>query len=111
MSRKGKIILSVVSVVISMALLIISAFVSENAVISPVASGVLVAFSVALVLVAVSFALKVDYETGVYKCRKCGNVFKPTFRAYLFGPHTLTTRCLKCPRCKETSWCKRKMDN
>ena len=104
-----KIILSVISVVISLALLVISMILAEEAVISPIAATVLIAISVILAIVAISFAAKVDYETGVYECRKCGNVFKPTFKAYFRGAHTLTTRHLKCPKCEEKSWCKRKM--
>ena len=108
MSQKTRIILSVIGVVISMALLVISAVLAEEAVISPVLATVLTTTSAVLVFVAVSFAAKADYETGVYECRQCGNVFKPTFKAYLWGAHTLTTRYLKCPKCEEKSWCKRK---
>ena len=108
MSNIGKIILSVIGVVISTALLVISAVLAENAVISPVFAAILIAISTILVFASVFFAAKIDYETGVYKCRKCGNVFKPTFKAYFVGAHTLTTRHLKCPKCEEKSWCKRK---
>ena len=104
MTNKARIILSVMGVVISTALLVISTILAENAVISPA----LVIISVVLVFVAISYAAKVDYETGVFECRNCGTVFKPTFKAYLFGAHTLTTRHLKCPKCEENSWCKRK---
>ena len=109
MSNKFRIILSVIGVVISIALLVISTILAEEALISPVTATVLIIISVILVFVAIFFAAKIDYETGVYKCRKCGNVFKPTFKAYLWGAHTLTTRLLKCPKCSEKSWCKRNM--
>ena len=109
MSNKTRILLSVIGVVISTALLVISAILAEEAVISPVLATVLVIISVILVFVAISFAAKVDYETGVYECRKCGHTFKPTFKSYVWGSHTLTTRHLKCPKCEERSWCRRKM--
>ena len=108
MSNKVKIIASVIGVVISTAFLVISTILAEEAVISLALATILIAISAILVFVAIFFAAKVDYETGVYKCRKCGNVFKPTFKAYLWGAHTLTTRLLKCPKCSEKSWCKRK---
>ena len=108
MSKIGKIIISVIGVVLSVALLIISTVLAEEKVINPATAVVLIAVSVVLVLIAIIYAAKVDYETGVYECRKCGHTFKPTFKAYIWGAHTLTTRHLKCPACKERSWCLRK---
>ena len=108
MSNKGKIILSVIGVVLSIALLVVSTILAEEALISPATATVLIIISVILVFIAIFFAAKVDYETGVYKCRKCGYTFKPTFRAYVWDVHTLTTRHLKCPECNEKSWCTRK---
>ena len=109
MNNKTKIFLSVIGFVISMALLAISTILAEEAVISPALAVMLVVLSTVLVFVAIFFAAKVDYETGIYECRKCGNIFKPTFKAYIWGAHSLTTRHLKCPKCGEKSWCQRKM--
>ena len=108
MKNKGNIILSVIGVVLSIALLVVSTILAEEALISPATATVLIIISVILVFIAIFFAAKVDYETGVYECRKCGHTFKPTFRAYVWGAHTLTTRHLKCPECNEKSWCTRK---
>lgn len=108
MKNKGKIILSIFGVVLSIALLAVSAVLAEEKVINPATAIAFIAVSVILVWIAISYAAKVDYETGVYECRKCGHTFKPTFKAYIWGAHTLTTRCLKCPKCEEKSWCKRK---
>ncbi len=111
MNNKVKMILSVVGVVISITLLVISTILAENVVISTVSATVLTIISVILVFVAIFFAAKVDYETGVYECKKCRHTFKPTFKAYIWGAHTLTTRHLKCPKCEQKSWCKRKTTN
>lgn len=108
MSNKTRLIVSVIGVVISTALLVINTILAEEAVIGPTLATALLAISTALVFIAVFFAAKVDYETGVYECRKCGHIFKPTFKAYIMGAHSLTTRHLKCPRCEEKSWCRRK---
>ena len=107
MSNKTKIILSVISVVFSVTLLVISSIFAEEEIITPVIAITLIAVSAVLVLIAIFYAAKVDYETGVYECRKCGHKFKPTFKAYIWGAHTLTTRHLKCPKCKEKSWCRK----
>ena len=108
MKNKGKITVSFIGVVLSIALLVISTILAEEKIINPTTAVGLIAVSVFIVLIAISYAAKVDYETGVYKCRKCGHTFKPTFRAYVWGAHTLTTRHLKCPECNEKSWCTRK---
>ena len=109
MSNKRKIILSVIGVVISTALLVISSILAEEEIINSAIAITLTAVSTVLVLIAVFYAAKVEHETGVYECRKCGHTFKPTFKAYIWGAHTLTTRHLKCPKCEEKSWCRRKM--
>ena len=108
MNNKRKIIISVIGVVISITLLVISSILAEEEIITPAIAITLTAVSVVLVLIAIFYAAKVDYETGVYECGKCGHKFKPTFKAYILGMHTLTTRHLKCPKCEEKSWCRRK---
>ncbi len=108
MKNKGKIILSIVGVVLSISLLVISTVLAEEKIINTETAIVLIAVSVVLVWIAISYAAKVDYETGVYECRKCRHTFKPTFKAYIWSVHTLTTRHLKCPKCEGKSWCKRK---
>ena len=97
MSNKRKIILSVMGVVISTALLVISSILAEEEIINSAIAITLTAISMVLVLIAVFYAAKVEHETGVYECRKCGHTFKTTFKAYIWGAHTLTTRHLKCP--------------
>ncbi len=108
MKNKGKIILSIIGIVLSVSLLVVSTILAEEKIINPVTAAVLIAVSVILVWIAIFYAAKIDYETGVYVCRKCGHTFKPTFKAYILGMHTLTTRHLKCPECNEKSWCTRK---
>ena len=109
MSNKRKIILSIIGVVISITLLAISSILAEEEIINTSIAITLTAVSTVLVLISVFYAAKVEHETGVYECRKCGHTFKPTFKAYIWGAHTLTTRHLKCPKCEEKSWCRRKM--
>ena len=101
-------VLSIAGVVLSIALLVITTILAEEAVISAASAVALTIISVIFVFVAIVYAAKVDYETGVYECRNCGHIFKPTFKAYILGAHTLTTRYLKCPECGKTTWCKRK---
>lgn len=50
-----------------------------------------------------------DKDAGYYECKHCGHRFVPSFGAYLIGMHTLTTRHLKCPKCKKRSFCKKRL--
>ncbi len=109
MKNKGKITVSITGVVLSISLLVISAILAEDKIINPATAVAFIVVSVILICIAIFYAAKVDYETGVYECRKCGHTFKPTFKAYILGVHTLTTRHLKCPECNEKSWCTRKI--
>lgn len=109
MSNKGRIILSVAGVILSVTLLVVSTVLAEEQIINSLTATVLVSISVVLVWLAIFYAAKIDYETGVYECRKCHHTFKPTFKAYICGAHTLSTRHLKCPECNGKSWCRRKM--
>ena len=52
-------------------------------------------------------AMQGERTIGYYKCAKCSNLFVPTFWAYTMGMHVITTRRLKCPKCGESSWCKK----
>ena len=108
MSNKGRMILSVAGVILSATLLVICAILAEERIMNSATATVLVSISVVFVWMAVFYAAKVDYETGIYECRKCRHTFKPTFKAYICGAHTLKTRYLKCPECNQKSWCNRK---
>ena len=108
MKNTGKIVLSVFGVFLSITLLVTSAILAEEGVINFALSAILIAISTVFVFVSVLYAAKVDYETGIYECRKCKFTFKPSFKAYIMGAHTLKTRHLKCPKCKKISWCVRK---
>lgn len=105
-----KIVLSVVWVILSGILLVISAVLAEEKIINTSVASAFTVVSVLLVVASVFYAAKVDYETGVYECKKCGHIFKPTFKEYLFGAHTPLRRCLKCHKCGERSWCVRKFN-
>ena len=108
MNNKRTMILSAIGFIASLALLVVSIILTEEAILGVPLAVVLITVSAVLVIIAICFLAKADYETGVYECRNCDHVFKPTFKAYIFGIHTTTTRYLKCPECGKFTWCKRK---
>ena len=57
-----------------------------------------------LLIIGVSFALKIETETGYYECQKCHNKYVPKYSKVYFAMHFGTTRYMKCPKCNEKSW-------
>lgn len=60
-------------------------------------------------IVGVSFALKIEAETGYYECQKCHNKYVPKYSSVYFAMHLGTTRYMKCPKCGKKSWQKKVM--
>ena len=63
----------------------------------------------AFLIVGVSFALKIEAETGYYECQKCHNKHVPKYSSVYFAMHLGTTRYMKCPKCGKKSWQKKVM--
>ena len=63
----------------------------------------------AFLIVGVSFALKIEAETGYYECQKCRNKYVPKYSSVYFAMHLGTTRYMKCPKCGKRSWQKKVM--
>ena len=107
MKNMANVLLSVCILLISLILIMISAALFEF---MPLEwSVLLLILSIITFIIALAAAILLDYGAGVYECKKCGQKFKPTFRAYVWGAHTLTTRYLKCPHCGKKSFCKRRL--
>ena len=63
----------------------------------------------AFLIVGISFALKIEAETGYYECQKCHNKYVPKYSSVYFAMHLGTTRYMKCPKCGKKSWQKKVM--
>lgn len=63
----------------------------------------------AFLIIGVSFALKIEAETGYYECQKCHNKYVPKYSSVYFAMHLGTTRYMKCPKCEKRSWQKKVM--
>lgn len=66
-------------------------------------------FAFTFLIVGVSFALKIEAETGYYECQKCHNKYVPKYSSVYFAMHLGTTRYMKCPKCGKKSWQKKVM--
>ena len=58
----------------------------------------------AFLIIGVSFALKIEAETGYYECQKCHYKYVPKYSQVYFAMHSGTTRYMKCPKCNKKSW-------
>ena len=63
----------------------------------------------AFLIIGVSFALKIEAETGYYEYQKCHNKYVPKYSSVYFAMHLGTTRYMKCPKCGKRSWQKKVM--
>ena len=62
-----------------------------------------------IIVTGIGLACFLERDAGVYECKHCGERFVPTMTAYLFAPHMLTSRRLKCPKCGKKSYCKKRL--
>lgn len=70
---------------------------------------ILIAIAIIVIAGGITIACILDREAGAFECKECHNRFVPEFRAYIMGPHTLTKRKLKCPKCGKSTYCKHVM--
>ena len=106
---KKKIIIAVIIVVITLLAgltIILLACLLEMELWLRIVLGVVGAVSI---LTGIALACVLERDAGVFECKHCGERFVPTMTAYLFAPHTPTTRRLKCPKCGKKSYCKKRL--
>lgn len=60
-----------------------------------------------ILIVGISFALKIETEVGYYECSKCHYKYIPKYSSVYFAMHVGRTRYLKCPKCDYKSWHKK----
>lgn len=68
---------------------------------------VLILLGFALLIVGVSFCLKIETEAGKYECQKCGHRYIPKYSSVYFAMHLGRTRYMTCPKCHKKSWQKK----
>ena len=84
-------------------LIFVTSFLVEN----NIAKIVLFILAFVLLIIGVSFALKIETETGYYECQKCHHKYIPSYQQVYFAMHYGRTRYMKCPHCQKRSWQKK----
>lgn len=106
---KKKIILSVIVVFICIIAAVPLIMVAGLFEMSTAVRAAIIAIAILVIVGGIAVACVLDRDAGTFECRKCGTRFTPDMKAYIMGPHTITTRYLKCPECGESSYCKHKL--
>lgn len=104
---KSMIVTGVISTVSFLTLIMIVALYTE--VIDLAAKIIIVAIAVSIFIVGLYSTMQNERTIGYYKCTNCETLFVPTMKDYIFGPHMLSTRKLKCPHCGAKKYCKKVM--
>ena len=60
-------------------------------------------------LVAVPCLLKIEQSAGYYECAKCSHKYVPEFKSVSLAMHMGRTRYMKCPKCGQNSWQKKRI--
>ena len=84
-------------------LLFTASFAVENI----VARIILFILAFLVLIIGVSFALKIETETVYYECQKCHHKYVPKYSKVYFAMHIGTKRYMKCPKCNERTWQKK----
>lgn len=69
----------------------------------------LIAIGLIVIFGGITVAAVLEMEAGTFECKHCKHRFVPTVGAYIAGPHSITTRYLRCPECGKKSYCKRRL--
>ena len=69
----------------------------------------IIAFACLQFAVGLYVTMAMDREAGYFKCKACGETFKPSWGAYIMGFHGITWRWLRCPKCGKVTACKHVM--
>lgn len=99
-------IVSIVTTIIaSVSLIMTASFLNLNTIIR------IFLISIALIIIILSIIsiILTDSKTGYYECPSCHHQFMPAIHEYVKGYHTFTKRYLRCPKCKKTNLCRRKL--
>ena len=101
MNNKQKIIYVYKKMFFSVLIYILIAFLSDTYINNTI---LLNTIMIIVTILFITFMLKLfksELEIGNYECKNCKHLFKPTYKKALFTPHIGFKRYLRCPKCKE----------
>ena len=99
--------LEVVIGVLSVLFLLVGAILASYLKIEEYKRIIIVLVALAICLVGIFFACRIEQKAGYYKCKLCNHTYVPTFKDFVNAPHMARTRYMKCPNCGKKSWQKK----
>ena len=98
-----EIVIGTISAVLSLALVLVSAYAPMTNWLRIVLGGTGFVF-----LFVIAFCmLKIEQVAGYYECQECHHKYVPTYQNVLWAMHINRTRYMKCPECHKWSWQKK----
>ena len=95
-----EIVIGTISTVLSLALVLVSAYAPMTNWLRIVLGGTGFVF-----LFVIAFCmLKIEQVAGYYECEHCRNKYVPSYNSVVWAMHLGRTRYMKCPKCHKWSW-------
>lgn len=66
----------------------------------------LIGIGLVVVVLGIIIACVLDRDAGAFECPECHERFVPEMGTYIMGPHTITKRKLRCPKCGAVKYCR-----
>lgn len=68
---------------------------------------VLIVAGMAIFVVGVIYAIKLEHDAGYYECPHCQAKYVPSMKAVVFAPHIGRNRKMRCPHCNQKGYHKK----
>ena len=98
-----------VIIIISLVSFLVLVCIAEVQVFSNNINILLNVLSVLILFLGVYAAIKIEQIAGYYECNKCGYKYVPKYNNVLWAMHIGRTRYMKCPKCGNRSWNKKRI--
>lgn len=95
----------------ALALLLILCSIASYCKMSDALRLVLILIGLANLLINCFVAFYLEVHAGCHICEKCGHNHQPSYLKSMISPHIGWTRYMKCPKCGQYSWQKKKFKN
>ena len=96
-------VLEVLTLLSSLTIIFIAAFLIPVG----IATYILIAISLIILLIGTYFALKIEHDAGYYECQHCHQSLRPDMKTLVLAPHNGRSRWMKCPYCHRRSFMKK----
>jgi len=101
MNNKQKIIYVYKKMFFSVLIYILIAFLSDTYINNTILLNTIMVIATILFIVFILLIFRAELKICSYECKNCKHTFKPKYKDAIFAPHIGFKRYLRCPKCKE----------